>query len=216
MLILEDEPDIARGMAEILQANRYEVVVAPTVRDAWRCLTEMPVDLAVLDVMLSNDTDAGFHFATQVRDGGFEGPILFTTARVSVDDRIQALDLGGDDYLVKPFSLLEFAARVRALLRRGGLPTQAVTRFGRMVLDTARRTVCLDERHVAVTDKEFRLLEYLAHRHEPLSADHLCTALFPDAESGAAVVRVYVRGLRRKLGSDAIVTVRGGYRLGTP
>ncbi len=125
ILLVEDEVGLAGPLVALLRRERYEVGWADNTTQARAYVDEHEPDLIALDVMLPEGEDAGFDLARQLRLGGFTGAILFLTARDAVEDRVYGLDLGGDDYLVKPFSLEEFLARVRALLRRGGPPGRA-------------------------------------------------------------------------------------------
>lgn len=118
ILVVEDEPDIAEPVTLFLSRQGYEVVWACDLEAAWEEFLAAEPALLILDVMLPEGEDAGFLFAEQIREGGYAGPILFLTARDSLEDRVTGLNLGGDDYLVKPFAFEELLARVRALLRR--------------------------------------------------------------------------------------------------
>lgn len=217
IVVLEDEPDIADAVVDVLRRDGYDVAYASNRTALFDAIADAPTDLAVLDVMLPGAPEAGFDAARDLRAAGFDGAILFTTARDAVDDRIAGLDLGGDDYLVKPFSLGELRARVRALLRRSGSTRAALVTHGRLSADLAARTVTWDGEPVALSEREFALLELLLHDPQrTYPAPDLQDRLFPDASSGSAVVRVYVRQLRTKLGPDAIRTTPAGYRLGDP
>lgn len=217
VLLVEDEADIAIGVVEMLQQHRYKVSWASSVDETWAALAEAPVDVLLLDVMLHGDDEAGFRLAQQLREGGFDGGILFLSARDSVDDRIEGLDVGGDDYLVKPFSFAELRARLRALLRREAGLKQAILERGSVRIDLNARAVWAAGGRVDLSDREFALLEILAHHPERVfGAEELVDRVFPQAASGVAVVRVYVRTLRSKLGESLIKTVPGGYRLGDP
>jgi DNA-binding response OmpR family regulator len=215
ILLLEDEPDIAQGMVEVLTRDRYAVDWVASVDAALAAIAERDVDLAVFDVMVGDDDDAGFSLAATLRDAGFLGPILFTTARDTVADRVRGLDLGGDDYLVKPYSLVELRARVRALLRREAQVKRSETVLGPLRVDLANRRVWWVEREVELSDREFAILELLAlHPQRVFATLELLERFFPDAASGPQVVRVYVRQLRQKVDESVIATVAGGYRLG--
>lgn len=218
ILIMEDEPDIAEAVADVLRRDRFEPIWVRTPDEAIDAFVERDVVAAVLDVMIGSVEDAGFELAERLRASGYRGAILFLTARDATEDRVRGLDLGADDYLVKPFSLAELAARIRALTRRVGDARSPRLRAGNdVVVDLAGRTVLKDESPVELSGKEFELLEWLAlHADRAITVDELVDQLFPDAASGATVVRVYVGQLRRKLGRDVIDTVPGGYRLGTP
>jgi DNA-binding response OmpR family regulator len=217
VLYVEDEPDIAIGVAEILRSDRYEVVWVGTADAAFAAMASAPADVVLLDVMLHGDDGAGFRIAQGLRESGFEGGILFLSARDAVEDRIEGLDLGGDDYLVKPFRFDELRARIRALLRRqAGLKQTRIER-GSLTIDLKNRVVRLREQPVDLSEREFALLEILAHHPErAFSAEELLDRVFPQASSGAAVVRVYVHNLRDKLGEGMVKRVPGGYRLGDP
>lgn len=215
ILLLEDEPDIAEAVADALTRDHHHVTWATTLAGAERAASEHPCDLAILDVILAEDDDAGFRFATHLRGTGFLGPLLFTTARDAVEDRVRGLDLGGDDYLVKPYSLVELRARVRALLRRDTTVKGAETEVGPLRIDLANRHVWWNGRTVDLSAREFALLEVLAlHPDRTFDSAELQARVFPDAESKGIVVRVYVRQLRQKLGPNVVATVPGGYRLG--
>lgn len=162
ILLVEDEAGLAGPLVALLRRERYEVEWADNTSQAQTLVDEHEPDLIALDVMLPEGDDAGFRFARQLREGGFNGAILFLTARDTVEDRVLGLDLGGDDYLVKPFSLEEFLARVRALLRRGGTTRQTIFERGPLRVEFASRKVYWNQRLVSLSDKEFALLERLA------------------------------------------------------
>ncbi|MEX2541453.1 MAG: response regulator transcription factor [Trueperaceae bacterium] len=215
ILLVEDEPDIAEPLAEVLRSQGHFVSAAASTEEAYTALTERAFDLAVLDVMLPEGEDAGFGFAESLRSTGFNGSILFLTARDSVADRIRGLDLGGDDYLVKPFSLGEFLARTRALLRRTAHTRRAVLEHGALRVDLSKREVNWRGKGVRLSEREFALLELFALYPERLfEVDELLERFFPNATSGTRVVRVYVNQLRQKIAPDVIGTVPGGYVLG--
>ena len=215
MLLVEDEEGLRRPLAAMLRHQGYEVWEADSLAAAWDAFVEAEPDLVSLDIMLPEGEDAGFRFAEEIREAGYQGPILFVTARDAVDDRVRGLDLGGDDYLVKPFDLEEYAARVRALLRRGSPVKKSRLERGPLVVDFAARRVYWQGREVALTGREFALLELLALNPDRVySAEELLERLFPGTESGLKIVRVYVHRLRQKLGPEVVATVSGGYRLG--
>jgi DNA-binding response OmpR family regulator len=217
ILYLEDDADIAEAVVERLALEHYDVVHVTTPDAALATMWEAPFDLAVLDVMIGRDAEAGFGVAAALRDAEFGGGILFLSARGAVSDRIRGLDLGGDDYLVKPFSLDELVARVRALLRRDLGLKRAVARHGGLEVDLAGREVRWHGTSVDLSDREFSLLELLVHEPDRIfPAEELADRVFPSATSGPAIVRVYVGHLRRKLHDDVVVTRQGGYRLGPP
>jgi DNA-binding response OmpR family regulator len=215
ILLLEDERDLAEPVAQLLRAQRYEVTWVDTLGAAYEAFSERDYDLAILDVMLPESEDAGFELAEGLRAAGFAGSILFLTARDSVEDRIRGLDLGGDDYLIKPFSLKELLARVRALLRRESGTRTAGFQRGPLTVEFDRRTVSWHGQAVRLSEREFAMLELFALYPERIfSVDDLLERFFPDAASGHRVVRVYINQLRQKLAEDAVTTVPGGYTLG--
>ncbi len=215
ILLLEDEPDIAEAVADTLTRDHHHVTWATTFEGAERAAAEHACDLAILDVILGDDDDAGFRFATHLRTAGFLGPLLFTTARDAVEDRVRGLDLGGDDYLVKPYSLVELRARVRALLPRETTVKGSETAHGPLRIDLAARRTWWHGHPVDLSAREFAMLEVLAlHPDRTFGSAELQARVFPDAESKGIVVRVYVRQLRQKLGPSVVATVSGGYRLG--
>jgi DNA-binding response OmpR family regulator len=215
ILLLEDETDIAEPVVEALQDDRYDVVWVRDAAQATEAVAEREFDLLLVDVTLPEGAYAGFEFVRAIREAGYGGALMFVSARDAVADRIRGLDLGGDDYLVKPFSLDELLARVRALMRRGAQTKQAVLHHGDLRVDLAARAVSLGDRPVQLTDREFAMLELFAlHPDRVFTVDELLERFFPDAASGHRVVRVYVSQLRQKLHPSFIRTVAGGYRLG--
>jgi two-component system OmpR family response regulator len=158
----------------------------------------------------------GFETSRRLRDAGVWAPILMLTARDSVGDRVQGLDAGADDYLVKPFAFAELLARLRALVRRGDQERPAVLEVGVLRLDPATRRAWRDGDEIQLSAKEFSLLETFMRRPgEVLSRLHLLEHAWDFAyENRSNIVDVYVRRLRAKIGRDALETVRGaGYRL---
>jgi len=221
LLVVEDDPRLAALLARLLGEDRHVVEVAATGREALDLAQGLPgLDAVVLDVGLP-DVD-GLTVARRLRHGGQRTPILMLTARDTVADRVDGLDSGADDYLVKPFAFEELSARLRALVRRAdGTPREgAILRVGSIALDETRRTVTVDGCPVTLTAREFALLEaLLRHAGQVLSRDQLLDLAWP---AGIAVtlntVDAFVAFLRRKLGpaADRIETVRGiGYRMVT-
>jgi two-component system OmpR family response regulator len=201
-----------------LEEEGYAVDVAGTGLDAVWMAAENPNDAIVLDVMLP-DID-GFEVCRRIREGGTWAPVLMLTARDAVEDRVQGLDVGADDYLAKPFAFRELTARLRALVRRGPGERPAVLRVGDLVLDPATRLVRRGETRIDLRAKEFSLLEYfMRHPGEVLSRMELIEHVWDFAyEGGSNVVDVYIKYLREKIdrpfGVRSIETERGaGYRL---
>ncbi|WP_277188754.1 response regulator transcription factor [Meiothermus ruber] len=182
ILLVEDNADLAGPLLALLQRERYEVEWADNLSQAQALVDKLEPDLIALDVMLPEGEDTGFRLARQLRRDGFGGAILFLTARDTVEDRVLGLDLGGDDYLVKPFSLEELLARIRALLRRGSTLRQNVLERGPLRIEFASRKVCWNQQPVSLSDKEFVLLERLAlHPERVFGVDELISKVFPRA-----------------------------------
>jgi two-component system OmpR family response regulator len=176
--------------------------------------TENDYDGVVLDVMLP--ALDGIEVCRQMRERGRWAPVLMLTARDGVSDRVRGLDVGADDYLVKPFSFDELVARLRALLRRGARERPAVLAVGPLKLDPASRRVEREGKLIELSPKEHSLLEYfMRHKGEVLSRTLILEHVWDyNYDGGSNVVDVYVRYLRRKIGSELIRTIRGaGYVL---
>lgn len=215
LLIVEDEAPTVAYLRRGLSEEGFTVDVATDGRQADKSVGIYRYDAILLDVMLPGAD--GFSLCRRWRAEGVTTPILFLTARDEVTDRVHGLNLGGDDYLVKPFAFEELLARVRALLRRRAAGT-AIFECGDLLIDTARRRVTRGGKAVPLTAREFQLLEYLAyHAGEVVTRTALWEHVWEsDMEPDSNVVDVYVRYLRNKLGRDRdlIETVRGmGYIL---
>ncbi|BDG17302.1 response regulator transcription factor [Thermus brockianus] len=214
VLLLEDEPHLGRAVAGALAAQGYGVRWARGLEAAREAFLEGEPDLMILDVRLPEDPDGGFRFAQEVREAGYQGPILFLTARDALEDRVLGLDLGGDDYLVKPFHLEELLARVRALLRRASAVKESRVRLGALEVDLAARAVYVGGKRVDLSLREFALLElFVLHPERVFSPEEVAEKVFGDGERVGAV-KVYVHYLRQKLHPQVVRTVPGGYRLG--
>jgi two-component system OmpR family response regulator len=218
VLIVEDEPKMAGLIRRGLVREGMAVDVVGNGEDAqWRAeATEY--DAIVLDLMLPGID--GFEVCERLRGAGVWSPILILTARDAVRDRVKGLDRGADDYLVKPFSYAELLARLRALARRGRTERPANLQAGTLGLDPATRRTWRGEAEIALSAKEFALLEtFMRHRGEVLSRFTLLEHAWDyEYENRSNVVDSYVRFLRQKIdkpfGTDSIETVRGaGYRL---
>ena len=219
VLVVDDEVDLANAVAKGLRREGYAVDVAGSGRDALDALGYTEYDLICLDLTMPGID--GIEVCRQVR--AKEGPqprVLMLTARDSVGDRVAGLDIGADDYLVKPFAFPELAARVRTLLRRDTPHHSAVLQVGPLLLDSARRTVRRGSRDLELTAKEFALLRYfMTHPGEVLSQERLLEHVWDtNADPFTNTVRVTVGTLRRKLSvadePGLLETVIGsGYRL---
>ncbi len=220
ILLVEDDPGLRRMVSHRLASEGYRVETAPDGEEGLRGATGQRFDLVVLDVMLPGRS--GFDVCRTMRLGGVDTPVLMLTARAELADRVSGLKLGADDYLTKPFEMVELLARVEARLRRdGGRPeAPAAYRFGSVEVDLRRTEVHRAGQRVELSAKEFRLLRHLiAHRGETLSRNELLDEVWGyDANPTSRTVDVHVAWLRRKLEENPrqprhIVTVHGfGYR----
>jgi DNA-binding response OmpR family regulator len=220
VLLVEDEAGLVSALRVALQREGYAVDTALLVADAREKLAVTEYDIVLLDVNLPDGN--GFDLAAEIRAGrtSSEARILMLTARGQLRDRVRGLDLGADDYLVKPFALVELTARMRALTRRTGETSSSILRNGPLELDTARQLARRGDRELSLTLKEFGVLRYLMRRiGYVVSAEELLEHVWDEnADPFTQTVRVTVGTLRRKLSVDdeepAVETVVGrGYRL---
>jgi two-component system, OmpR family, response regulator len=214
VLIVEDEPKMAELLARGLREEGHAADVAGTGEDALWMARAAAYDAIVLDVMLPGAD--GFDTCRELRAAEVWAPVLMLTARDAVEDRITGLDVGADDYLLKPFSFGELLARLRALVRRAPLECPATLVVGTLRLDPAARRAWRGKSELALSGKAFALLEAFMRRPgEVLSRDQLLDAAWDIGyERRSNIVDVYVRSLREQVGRRAIETVRGaGYRL---
>ena len=203
---------LARGLRE----EGHAADVAGTGEDALWMARAVDYDAIVLDVMLPGID--GMETCRSLREAGVWSPVLMLTARDAYADRITGLDVGADDYVLKPFSFCELLARLRALVRRAPRERPVVLEAGRLRLDPAQRRVWGADRELQLSGKAFQLLEAFMRRPgQVLSREQLLDSAWDMAfESRSNIVDVYVRSLREQIGADAIETVRGvGYRLRT-
>jgi DNA-binding response OmpR family regulator len=220
LLVVEDEPDLANALARGLRRDGHAVDIALTSIDADIRLRSALYDLVCLDWNLPDGS--GLTLCRDLVSGALptlEGDrpmILMLTARDDIEDRVDGLDSGADDYLVKPFAFAELSARVRALLRRDD-DVSPVIEVGELRLDPARFEASRNDEAVELTAKEFSLLHYfMAHAGEVLSQEHLLEHVWDEmADPLTNVVRVTVSNLRKRLGEPQLIsTVPGrGYRL---
>ena len=221
VLVVEDEPKLAGLLARGLGEEGHPTDVVASGREAVWMARATPYDAIVLDVMLPGQD--GFAVCRELRAANVWTPVLFLTARDSVDDRVEGLDVGGDDYLIKPFSFPELLARLRALTRRGAVERPVVLEVGSLRLDPASHKVWRGDTEIELSAKEFTLLEvFMRSPGKALSRVDLLERGWDMAyETRSNVVDVYVRYLREKIdrpfGCHSLETVRGvGYRLRAP
>lgn len=199
ILLVEDEPGAARMLAKGLREQTYAVDVAPDGAAAVYQASVNDYDLVILDVMLP--LKDGFEVCRELRAEGLTIPILMLTARDAVQDRIEGLDTGADDYLTKPFDFHELLARLRALLRRGHALRPETVEMADLSIDMRARRVTRGGRQIELTAKEYALLEYLARRAEEVVsraeiAEHVWEENFDPFSN---LIEVYVQRLRRKI-----------------
>ena len=219
VLVAEDDRKLARLLARGLEEAGMRVHVVGTGDEALReLLDDRPVDVAVLDVMLPGPD--GFEICERLRARGVGTPVLLLTARDGVEDRVRGLDGGADDYVAKPFSFDELAARIRALDRRGPVERPTVLEAGDLRYDPAARRATRGDAEIELSTTERALLEaFLRHAGQVLDREQLLhQAWDPRNQPRSNVVDVYVRYLREKIdrpfGVRSIETIRGtGYRL---
>lgn len=221
ILLIEDEPALRRQVAERLRADGFVVDEAADGPEGLYAGRENPIDLAIVDLGLPGMD--GMQVIRALRAAGKAYPVLILTARGRWQDKVEGLEAGADDYVVKPFEMEEIRARVQALLRRAGGWADPVLRCGPVALDTRERRVTVADAPVSLTAYEYRLLEYLMHRAgQVVSKTELTEHLYDDEDDrDSNVIEVFVRRLRRKLdpGGDLIPieTLRGqGYRFTLP
>ncbi|WP_420645881.1 response regulator [Candidatus Leptofilum sp.] len=218
LLVVEDEPTIANFVRQGLSEAGYAVDVARDGREGLDYALAAEYDVLILDIMLPKLD--GIQLLRRLRRNGHKTPALMLTARDTVDHRVEGLDAGADDYLVKPFAFPELLARVRALLRRPPLQTGTVLQIGNLRMDTARHIVEKNGRLIDLSPREYAVLEYLLrHPNQVLSRTQIGEHVWNfDFYNESNVVDVYIGYLRRKIdesGEPSLIhTVRGvGYCL---
>ncbi len=222
LLIVEDEPKTGNYLRQGLIEAGYVVDLACNGVDGLHLADSGEYQLVILDVMLPGLD--GWNVLSRLREAGWQVPVLFLTARSSIADRVQGLELGADDYLAKPFAFAELLARVRTLLRRGQAQPQAERIvIADLVVDTLRRRVERGGQRITLSQKEYTLLELLARRRGEVLPRSLIASQVWDMnfDSDTNVIDVAIRRLRAKIDDDfdakLIVTVRGmGYVLEAP
>lgn len=222
ILLVDDEVELTDPLSRVLSREGYEVDAAYDGEEGSHLATQGSYDLLILDWMLPRQS--GLEICQQVRRAGKTTPVLFLTAKDTIDDRVQGLDAGADDYLVKPFELRELLARVRALLRRSAADMTATTQrlqVADLELDCENRLAYRKGRTIDLSEKECQLLEYfMRHTGQVLTHTQIYQDLWKDGEQPSSnVLAALIRLLRRKIeakGEIALVhTVYGrGYRFG--
>jgi DNA-binding response OmpR family regulator len=219
LLLVEDDPQMSRTAAEYLRRSGYAVDAALDGASALRALRLHAYDAVVLDVRLPDVS--GFEVCRELRRMGSQTRVLMATARDAVEDRVEGLDIGADDYLVKPYALAELTARIRALLRRPPTAVGTVLMVHDLELDTRTRTARRGERQIELTTKEFAVLEVLLrHAGEVVTRETISAGAWDENyDPFSNVIDVYVSRLRRKIDLPdelpLVTAIRGaGYRIG--
>ena len=221
LLFLEDDGRLSEVVLRGLRGEGHVVDGASTLEEARWFISEYRYDVLILDVMLP-DGDA-YSLCGELRADGCRTPVLLLTARDSVPDRVRGLDVGADDYLIKPFAFEELLARLRALVRRGEVPRPLHLEVGDLRIDPARHEAWIADRRLQLTSREFSLLELFArHAGEALTRGRILEDGWDFAFEGTPrIIDVYVGQLRRHLGTSPgaprLETIRGvGYALHAP
>lgn len=215
ILVVEDERKLGRALESALRTEQYDVVLAPTGEDGFFRANAETFDLVLLDVMLPGRN--GFEILQTLRTRQVQTPVLILTARDGVDDRVRGLDLGADDYLVKPFALPELLARIRALLRRGRALEPLRLKAADLEVNLATRVALRAGRPLDLTAREFELLGYLLrHQGHVVSREMLAHDVWREPRRATPidnVIDVQVARLRKKVDAEGqerlIHTVRG-------
>jgi two-component system, OmpR family, copper resistance phosphate regulon response regulator CusR len=215
ILVVEDEVKVARALREGLGRQEYEVVLASTGEEGFYLVNAEEFDLVILDLMLPGRD--GLQILATLRKRGLHTPVLILTARDAIEDRVEGLDCGADDYLVKPFAFPELLARVRALIRRGRAEGSPRLRLADLEMDVTARKARRSGKELELTPREFELLEYLLrHKEQVVSREMLARDVWKETARGTPldnVMDVHINRLRRKIDEPSdrklIHTVRG-------
>ena len=201
ILVVEDEAKVARALQEGLGREGYQVVLASTGEEGFYLVSAEAFDLVILDLMLPGRD--GLEILSTIRKRGLVTPVLILTARDAVENRVQGLDQGADDYLVKPFAFPELLARTRALLRRGRTQLVPQLQLADLEMDVMARRVRRAGKDVEFTTREFELLEYLLrHKEQVVSREMLAREVWRETSRATPldnVIDVHMARLRRKL-----------------
>ncbi len=216
LLVVDDNEDLLFGLKEVFKTGGYKIFTATTIMEASNLLNERNYDLILLDWMLPDGS--GVEWLSRIRETGVATPVLLFSSRSEVEDKVDALDNGADDYLPKPFSNIELLARVRALIRRGATLKNEAVKIDDMEIDLKGRSVRVGGERVELSAKEFELLELLVrNRGVVLTRYQLFEHIHRDFDkiSSSNVVDVHIKNIRKKIrNSDLIKTVRGvGYTI---
>ncbi|KFZ36461.1 transcriptional regulator [Shewanella mangrovi] len=220
ILVVEDDPLLSHHLKVQLSELGNQVQVAATAKEGFYQATDYPIDIAIIDLGLP-DQD-GISLIKQLREADLKAPVLILTARVNWQDKVEGLNAGADDYLVKPFQKEELVARLDALVRRSAGFVKPVINSGELSLDLAAKQVTMSGELMDITAFEYQILEYLMrHNHEVVAKQRLLDVIYGDKEGDPNTIEVMVSRLRKKLTRDGIenpiITIRGqGYKFNLP
>ncbi len=217
ILLIEDDPSLGGAVRDQIAAEGHMPDLAPTLADASDFLATMPYDLILLDLGLPDGR--GIDFLRALRAKGSATPVMILTAHDRITERIEGLNAGADDYMVKPFDLAELSARIAAVARRyAGNPNPLIT-LGALEIDLAAHAIFGPDGQIDLSQREWIIFEALLQRPgQIVSKSQIEDQIYAfDSEVESNTIEVYVSRLRKKLGKDVVQTLRGlGYRLGTP
>lgn len=218
ILVIDDNKNLLYALQQLLKDSNYHVNVAESLAQGQEHIDLQKYDLILLDWMLPDGT--GIDFLKNLRNKKINTPILLFSSKKEIEDKVEALDGGADDYLEKPFSNIELLARIRALLRRESVQKQTQISLGTLLIDFSSRTVSSKNSEIKLSSKEFELLEFLVINANTVLtryqiSEHLSRNF--DHIGGSNIVDAHIKNLRKKLNSDEIIqTVRGvGYKICT-
>ncbi|MPY26615.1 response regulator [Shewanella psychropiezotolerans] len=220
ILVVEDDPILSHHLQVQLSELGNQVQVALTAKEGFYQATNYPIDVAIIDLGLP-DQD-GMSLIESLRDAGLKAPILILTARVNWQDKVEGLNAGADDYLVKPFQKEELVARLDALVRRSAGFVKPQITSGDLELDLAAKQLSMKGVPMEITAFEYLILEYLMrHCHEVVAKQRLLDVIYGDKEGDPNTIEVMVSRLRKKLTKEGlenpIATIRGqGYKFNLP
>jgi len=219
IIVVEDDHDINDIETIALQNIGYDVVSCTCAGEFWDAMKIHRPDLVLLDIMLEDEDGLAILRKLRENERTVDLPVIFVTAKTTELDKVKGLDSGADDYMTKPFGIMELISRVKAVLRRSGRSIQSdIMEIGRLRVDTVQRRVYVDDEEVILTFKEFELLKYLAtHREAAIPRSELMEKIWGiDFEGESRTLDVHIMTLRKKLGEagDCIRTVKNvGYRI---
>lgn len=214
VLIVEDQIDLAKNIRQYLELEEFIPHVANSAEDALDLVSETDFDCIILDLMLPEMS--GMEFCKRVRKDGVTTPIIILTARTAKDSIVEALNIGADDYLTKPFDMDELVARVRSMIRRSHREPNPTLSFRDIIIDTNTKTVSKNETDIHLAPKEYYLLEYLAlNKNRVVERQEIIEHVWGEFDElmFSQTVDVHISYLRKKLGKETIKTAPGGYMI---